>query len=265
MFERFADGARRATALAGTEARQLGHDFIGTEHLLLGLLALGEGTAFEALSDLEVTYGDVEALVSQRIHPSGRGSIDNPPFTPLAKKSLERALRAQLRARSPLIETEHLLLGLVDVPDGGGARILSELASDVDQVRHAVYKRVGPPPESGQEQTTASLPGRSVRRWARHVGVTSFPAPDAERRSRSARGRGVTAGSTDRTEGATTAAEGSGANAESPRCPWCDASLSETLRHHILQVPSDQPANPGGDLSVRVVFCARCGRALGTT
>ncbi|HEX3424517.1 MAG TPA: Clp protease N-terminal domain-containing protein [Acidimicrobiales bacterium] len=250
MFERFADGARRATALAATEARQLGHDFIGTEHLLLGLLALGEGAAFDALSDLEVAYRDVEARVSERVHPSGRGSTDSPPFTPLAKKALERALRAQLRARTQLIETEHLLLGLVDVPDGGGARILSELAGDLDEVRQAVLHRVGPPPELGREQTKAPLSGRSLRRWVTHAAVASFPAPEAV--------------PTPPSLGESGGVAATGPSAGAPSCPSCDASLAETLRYRLFEVPGDEPGTGAGALSVRVVFCARCGRALGT-
>src|SRR5580658_9974366 len=118
MFERFAEEARRATALASQEARQMGHDLIGTEHLLLGLLALGEGTAFTVLTDLEVTQEDARRKVSERVHPYGMGSVESPTFTPLAKKALERALREALQLDAALIESEHLLLGLVAVPDG---------------------------------------------------------------------------------------------------------------------------------------------------
>ncbi|MDQ1393669.1 MAG: ATP-dependent Clp protease ATP-binding subunit ClpC, partial [Acidimicrobiaceae bacterium] len=110
MFERFAEEARRATALASQEARELRHDFIGTEHLLLGLLATGEGTAYSVLTELEVTLDDARRKVSERVHAYGTESVESPPFTPLAKKSLERALREALQFDARVIGTEHLLL-----------------------------------------------------------------------------------------------------------------------------------------------------------
>jgi len=226
MFERFADEARRATALASEEARQLGHDFIGTEHLLLGLLA-AEGAACEVLSDLEVTLDDARQKVSQRVHPYGSGSIESPPFTPLAKKVLERALREALQLEAPLIRSEHLLLGLVDVTDGGGSRIVVELAGSVDQVRQTVLGRLGPP-------RPAPMQGAgTLRRWA-------------------AQGRTVFTGGRASSESLGPA----------PRCPACQASLTTAARYRGLTIPAAEGAE-GEPVAVTVVYCGDCGVALG--
>jgi ATP-dependent Clp protease ATP-binding subunit ClpA len=228
MFERFADEARRATALASEEARRFGHDFIGTEHLLLGLLA-AEGAACAVLAELEVTLDDARQKVSERVHPYGSGSVDTPPFTPLAKKVLERALREALQLDAALIRSEHLLLGLVDVPDGGGCRIVVELAGSIDQVRQTVLARLDPPrPASAQSP-------RTLRRWA-------------------AQGRTVFTGGR----------PASDELAPAPRCPACQASLEAAARYRRLTIASDSmEEDPQEPVVVTVVYCAECGVALG--
>jgi hypothetical protein len=267
MFERFADEARRATALASEEARELGHDFIGTEHLLLGLLASGEGTGFSVLTELEVTLEDARRKVSERVHAYGSGSVDSPPFTPLAKKSLERALREALGMKAKLIGSEHLLLGLVAVPDGGGARILAELAGSPEHVREAVLTRVGHPPQAAAflEQTKAPVTSRTLRRWATQ-GLLVLRPP------------------TNVTE---TEVEATGAEAEAaPHCPNCQASVEVFARYRQVAVlPEPEPesqsgsdidagaeapdvpevaADAGGDaIATTFVFCGKCGAVLG--
>ncbi len=249
MFERFAEGARRATALASQEARELGHDFIGTEHLLLGLLMLGEGTAFSVLTELDVTLDDARRKVSERVHPYGSGSVESPPFTPLAKKVLERALREQIRLNATFIGTEHLLLGLVEVPDGGGARILGELAGNLEQVRRGVLAQTGTSPGapgSPSDQSRTPVAGRTLRRWATQTTRVVFgPQP--------------TAGEPGDTEPAE----------PPPLCPSCQASLATEARYRTVRIPpgtdTEPDTEPGTDaeVTVTVVYCGQCGVAFG--
>ena len=219
MFERFADEARRATALASEEARKLGHDFIGTEHLLLGLLGGGEGLAFTVLTELEVTLADARQKVAERVHAYGSGSATSPPFTPLAKKALERALREALDLDSPVIGPEHLLLGLVDVPDGGGARVLVELAGSLDQVRRDIMDHISPSRSVSVPVIHSKAPVTSGarRRWAipSRIGFTARPerAPGSE-------------------------AEPESAGPE-PRCPSCQSPLTSDARYRRVEVRSE--------------------------
>ena len=143
MFERFTVGARRALAVAQEEAKRLEHDFIGTEHLLLGLLAAGEGFAFDVLTELDVTLDDAREKVSELVHPPRSVAPGSPPFTPLAKKVLERALRESLDLGDSHIGSEHVLLGLTDVPDGGAVQVLRHLgAGNLEVVREEVLARI---------------------------------------------------------------------------------------------------------------------------
>ncbi|MDQ1420103.1 MAG: hypothetical protein QOJ52_2065 [Acidimicrobiaceae bacterium] len=258
MFERFAEEARRATALASQSARELGHDFIGTEHLLLGLLATGEGTAFSVLTELEVTLDDARRKVTERVHAYGSESVESPPFTPLAKKSLERALREALQLDAKVIGSEHLLLGLIAVPDGGGARILGELAGSLDQVRQAVLDRIGPRPPTGPpvEQTKAVVTGRTLRRWAAQ-GRTVFRPPESSESSESSEG-------SDESEQSEHGPSGPG-----PRCPSCQSPLETQAKYRRLSVapgPEDPPSTegPSDAVTVTFVYCGNCGVSLGT-
>lgn len=226
MFERFADEARRATALASEEARKLGHDFIGTEHLLLGLLAGGEGTAFAVLTELEVTLADVRAKVTERVHAYGTESSASPPFTPLAKKALERALREALQLDAAVIGPEHLLLGLVDVPDGGGARIVVELAGSLDQVRESVLAQIDPRRPSGPPviHTKAPVTSGARRRWA-IPGRTGLSA---------------------RPDTATPRDTGIEPSGPEPHCPSCQSSLVTEARYRRVDVPPELGGEPAG-------------------
>jgi len=145
MFERFTDEARRVLVLAQEESRVLGHDFIGTEHLLLGILRHGQGPAPEALTTMGVTLEAARAQIAQTVGPRGTAAGGSIPFTPRAKKTLELALREALQLGHDHIRTEHLLLGVIDEGDGVGARTLVALDVDLSRLRDDVTSRVRRP------------------------------------------------------------------------------------------------------------------------
>jgi ATP-dependent Clp protease ATP-binding subunit ClpC len=149
MFERFTDRARRVVVLAQEEARMLEHNYIGTEHLLLGLLAERGGVAARALQSLDVTLNAAREQVREIIGPGQQALTGHIPFTPRAKKILELSLREALKVGSEVISTEHLLLGLVDEGAGVGAQILERLGAPAPAVREAVITLADAEPESG--------------------------------------------------------------------------------------------------------------------
>ncbi len=120
MFERFTPQARRAVVQAQEEARRLQHNYIGTEHILLGLLGVTEGRAFRALTGLGLTLGGVQDEVKTMIGAGSTMPTGHIPFTPRAKKILELSLREALQLHHEYIGTEHILLGLVREGDGVG-------------------------------------------------------------------------------------------------------------------------------------------------
>jgi ATP-dependent Clp protease ATP-binding subunit ClpC len=138
MFERFTERARRVVVLAQEESRLLSHNYIGTEHLLLGLLAEQEGVAARALESLNVTLEAAREQVLEIIGPGQPQPSGHIPFTPRAKKILELSLREALTTGSEVIDTQHLLLGLIDEGDGVGAQILQRLGATTQAVREAV-------------------------------------------------------------------------------------------------------------------------------
>ena len=140
LFERFTDRARRVLVLAQEEARDLNHAFIGTEHILLGLIREGEGVAAKALDALGVTFDVVREKVEEAIGPNANPSPGSPPFTPRAKKVLELSLREALQLGHSYIGTEHMLLGLVREGDGVAAQVLNELGADMTRVRTQVIQ-----------------------------------------------------------------------------------------------------------------------------
>ena len=139
MFERFTNRARRAVVLAQEEARGLNHNYIGTEHLLLGLLEPG-GIAAQALSRFGMTAAGTRDEVRARVGAGSEPPKGKIPFTPRAKKTLELSLREALRLSHNYIGTEHILLGLVreGEEEGVAAQILTEHAGDLEAVRQAV-------------------------------------------------------------------------------------------------------------------------------
>lgn len=149
MFERFTDRARRVVVLAQEESQRLSHNYIGSEHLLLGLLAEQEGVAARALESLNVTLTAAREQVEEIIGPGQQTPRGHIPFTPRAKKILELALREALTMGSEVINTEHLLLGLIDEGDGVGAQILQRLGATPQAVREAVAGLITAEPEAG--------------------------------------------------------------------------------------------------------------------
>ncbi|PLS76734.1 MAG: NDP-hexose 4-ketoreductase [Actinobacteria bacterium] len=138
MFERFTDRARRVLVLAQEEARLLNHNFIGTEHILLGLIHEGEGVAAKALEALGISLEAVREKVEETIGPAGSSTTGSPPFTPRAKKVLELSLREALQLGHNYIGTEHMLLGLVREGEGVAAQVLQTLGADLSRVRQQV-------------------------------------------------------------------------------------------------------------------------------
>ncbi|MCL4414951.1 MAG: ATP-dependent Clp protease ATP-binding subunit [Actinobacteria bacterium] len=140
MFERFTDRARRVLVLAQEEARLLNHSFIGTEHILLGLIHEGEGVAAKALEQLGISLEAVREKVEETIGLSGSAPSGSPPFTPRAKKVLELSLREALQLGHNYIGTEHMLLGLVREGEGVAAQVLVSLGADLARVRQQVIQ-----------------------------------------------------------------------------------------------------------------------------
>lgn len=142
MFERFTDRARRVIVLAQDEARSLKHNYLGTEHILLGLIREGEGVAAKALESLNVALDDVRAQVVEIIGEGQEPPQGHIPFTPRAKKVIEYAMREGLQLGHSYIGTEHLLLGLTREPEGVAAQVLTKLGADMDRVRAQVNQLI---------------------------------------------------------------------------------------------------------------------------
>lgn len=168
MFERFTDRARRVVVLAQEQARMLNHDYIGSEHLLLGLLADDAG-ASHVLRLHDVTFGDARAEIEARVGPGKNSPSGHIPFTPDAKKALEGALRECLDLHQNEIRTEHLLLGLMRNKKSTAAQVIAKLADDVDALRRDTATSAGGPPETG---SSVSAPSARLR-----VGFGAAPAP----------------------------------------------------------------------------------------
>jgi ATP-dependent Clp protease ATP-binding subunit ClpC len=204
VFERFTDRARRVVVLAQEEARGLDHNYIGTEHLLLGLIREGEGVAALALGALDISLerirNDVEAIIGRGDRPPA-GHI---PFTPHAKKVLELSLREALALGHNYIGTEHILLGLVREGEGVAAQVLQKLGVDLERVRQTVIELI-----SGSSESA----GRSPRRRRdRRVFEEEAPRPSVS------------------TE-------------DFPTCASCFAPLAETMAVKVFELSvDDQPA-----------------------
>jgi ATP-dependent Clp protease ATP-binding subunit ClpC len=140
LFERFTERARRVMVLAQEEARLLNHNFIGTEHLLLGLIHEGEGVAAKALEQLGISLEAVREKVEETMGAPTTAAGGSPPFTPRAKKVLELSLREALQLGHNYIGTEHILLGLVREGEGVAARVLVDLGADLSRVRQQVIQ-----------------------------------------------------------------------------------------------------------------------------
>jgi ATP-dependent Clp protease ATP-binding subunit ClpC len=140
MFQRFTDRARRVVVLAQEEARMLQHNYIGTEHILLGLIHEGEGVAARALESLGIGLEAVRLQVEEIIGRGQYASSGHIPFTPRAKKVLELSLREALQLGHTYIGTEHILLGLIREGDGVAAQVLVRLGANLDRTRQQVIQ-----------------------------------------------------------------------------------------------------------------------------
>ncbi|MGA8046835.1 MAG: Clp protease N-terminal domain-containing protein, partial [Dermatophilaceae bacterium] len=142
MFERFTDRARRVVVLAQDEARLLNHNYIGTEHILLGLIHEGEGVASKALEGLDIKLEAVREQVQEIIGQGQQAPTGHIPFTPRAKKVLELSLREALQLGHNYIGTEHILLGLIREGEGVAAQVLVKLGADLNRVRQQVIQLI---------------------------------------------------------------------------------------------------------------------------
>ncbi|WP_433577698.1 ATP-dependent Clp protease ATP-binding subunit [Nocardia brasiliensis] len=166
MFERFTDRARRVVVLAQEEARMLNHNYIGTEHILLGLIHEGEGVAAKSLESLGISLEGVRSQVEEIIGQGQQAPSGHIPFTPRAKKVLELSLREALQLGHNYIGTEHILLGLIREGEGVAAQVLVKLGADLNRVRQQVIQLLsgyqGKEPVESGSRGEAGTPSTSL-------------------------------------------------------------------------------------------------------
>jgi ATP-dependent Clp protease ATP-binding subunit ClpC len=196
MFDRFTERALRVVVLAQAEARTLGQDHIGTEHVLLGLVLEGEGLGARVLESLDLTADHVRAHVV-RIDGGGAedaARVEEIPFSPRAKKVLELALREALSLGHSYIGTEHILLGVAREKDGAAARILLDVGADAERIRSEVIRML---PEPRPVPARAPAPTRrSPRVTAHRQRPARRPAPGSRGISPRPRSCSISSGGT---------------------------------------------------------------------
>ena len=212
MFERFTERARQVVVLAQEEARTLKHNYIGTEHILLGLLREEEGLAARVLESLDITVERVRAQVVRIVGSGEEVTSGQIPFTPRAKKVLELALREALSLGHNYIGTEHILLGLVRENEGVAARILLDFDADSEKIRNEVIRMLSGPSgrRQGQGQPGAGAgagsggprKARSPRSCSTSSGATSPSSPPRASSTRSSAARPRSSGSCRSSRGA---------------------------------------------------------------
>ena len=167
MFQRFTDQARRAVVLAEEEARMLDHNWIGTEHLLLGLIREGDGVAAKALESLGISLQAVRQEVEEIIGRGEQVPSEVIPFTPRSKKVLELSLRESVQLRNNYIGTEHILLGLMREGDGVAPQVLVKLGVDLNRVRQQVIQLLhgyqGKEPKSARRWPQEGTPATEMQ------------------------------------------------------------------------------------------------------
>ena len=169
MFERFTERARQVVVLAQDEARALKHNYIGTEHILLGLLREEEGLAARVLESFDITIEEARARVARIVGQGDEVTSGQIPFTPRAKKVLELSLREALSlGNDDWIGTEHILLGLVREGEGVAVRILLDFDADAEKIRHETIRMLGGDPVPLPPSAKRAGPLR------RHQGRASF-------------------------------------------------------------------------------------------
>ena len=190
MFERFTDRARRVVVLAQEEARMLNHNYIGTEHILLGLIHEGEGVAAKALESLGISLEAVRQQVEEIIGQGQQAPSGHIPFTPRAKKVLELSLREALQLGHNYIGTEHILLGLIREGEGVAAQVLVKLGADLNRVRQQVIQLLSG--YQGKEPAAAGGPRPRARRRPRSCSTSSAAtSPRPRARASSTRSSGA--------------------------------------------------------------------------
>src|SRR6187549_727454 len=163
MFERFTERARQVVVLAQDEARALKHNYIGTEHILLGLLREEEGLAARVLESLDITVEEVRAQIARIVGQGDEVTTGQIPFTPRAKKVLELALREALSLGHNYIGTEHILLGLVRENEGVAARILLDFDADAEKIRNEIIRMLSGPGRRQSGQPGAAAQGEKAK------------------------------------------------------------------------------------------------------
>jgi hypothetical protein len=164
VFERYTDRARKVVVLAQEEARALSHNYIGTEHILLGLIHEGEGVAAKALESLDISLEAVRAQVEEIAGQGQQAPSGHIPFTPRAKKVLDLALREALQLGHSYIGTEHILLGLIREGKGVAAQVLQKLGADINRVRQQVIQLL-----SLSQEGTVSEPPEDLGPYRRDI------------------------------------------------------------------------------------------------
>ncbi len=204
MFERFTDRARRVVVLAQEEARMLTHNYIGTEHILLGLIHEGDGVAAKALESLDISLEAVRAQVEEIIGQGQQAPSGHIPFTPRAKKVLELSLREALQLGHNYIGTEHILLGLIREGEGVAAQVLQKLGADLNRVRQQVIQLPQRLPGQGDRSPRARPPSPRRRpRWcSTSSAATSRRPPGRASSTRSSGARRRSSGSCRSSRGA---------------------------------------------------------------
>jgi len=223
VFERFTDRARSVLVLAQDEARQLHHGYIGTEHILLGLLRQGDGVGAEVLLSFDITSesvrDEVRAMLGEVHDPTAPVQNASPPFTPRAKKVLELSLREALKLGHSYIGTEHILLGIIREGESVATQVLAELGVSLAAARQRVIAHI-----SGQEhEEQIGDPAE--------MSVTSPVVRVAPARAE-------------------------------PRCPQCRADVSEAGRFRKVSVKPDASSDDENPLRTYVIYCGECGVSL---
>jgi hypothetical protein len=274
VLERFSDEARTSVDLAQAEARRLGHDHIGTEHLLLGILTEGHSRAARALIAVGVTPSTCRQKVAEAVGNTAPAAPDGDlDLTERARRSLQRAVRLANRQRQDHVEAEHILLSVIQV-EGRAGQVLRGLGVDPARVRAAVAEidvvGVGTaggdgsahaPRASGPAAPAAASPdnGGTVAPAAPGQSASSAspgsPGPRAARTGRRSR----TSRATATAEPVGTASAGRAEPVPAPVCPDCGVALDGSLAHRGLVSKGE-----AGDLrAFAVVYCAACGSAIG--
>lgn len=258
MFERFTDRARQVLVLAQEEAKELHHDWIGTEHLLLGVIRQPGGLGGQVLATLGVTLEEARNRVVTIV---GTGDHEHegppPPFTPRAKKVLELSLRQALNLGHNYIGTEHIVLGLLQEGEGVGAEVLvGGFGLSLDRVREQVLLRL-PPGLPGRGGRLRERLGRTQRGKEPGAKLCSFCGKSCQEVTRIIAGPGVGICNECINLCNEIMAEELGRPA-APTCPRCRRPIGDDPRTETVDLPGDSPRQ------IQVLFCGACGATLGT-